>query len=167
MTTSPDTGPVREADWRCFHCDEHFTDHKAAAEHFGNGNYEGETPICIEAATSDLKTLVATNRSMWERIDKLDRDLEQCEFERDCWSQAARKAIGDPYASWHDIRGIREDADNEIAAAKAPLNAAPRWLQRLLRWKAERDWKRHRRAMDKLCREAKAIEAAALKGPSQ
>lgn len=41
MSAQP--GSVDERVWRCFHCDERFTDRGLAAEHFG---YEGDEPAC-------------------------------------------------------------------------------------------------------------------------
>lgn len=143
--------------WRCFHCDELLLTREGAAEHFGDGNYEGDMPLCIEAATSELKALVLTNREIFVRLQKVEGELEQAEHERDCWAQAGRKAVGDPCASWHAIGHIREEAEGRALAAESALNAAPRWLRRLLRWKAESDWKRGRRAMDRLTQKARAL----------
>ncbi|HEV2747743.1 MAG TPA: hypothetical protein VGW34_10660 [Allosphingosinicella sp.] len=127
-----------EGPWRCFHCGEVCTTKEAAAEHFGEGNYEMEMPICIEAATSEMKALVLTNREMFERLRKVERDLEQAEFERDCWAEGARKFMNAPHATWHDLSNYRETADGRVLAAEAAINAAPRWLANILRRRAER-----------------------------
>lgn len=133
--------------WRCFHCDEVFTTKETAAEHFGLGNYEMEMPLCIEAATSEMKAVVLTNREMWERIQELERELEQTEYERD----TANYTLKQPkFAKFEDIEG-------RMLAAEAALNAGPNWLRGFLRRKAERDWQRSRRAMERLTQEAEAL----------
>ena len=53
-----------EGGWVCFHCNEAFTTRETAAEHFGNGDYESEIPLCIEAATTEQHQLMLTNREM-------------------------------------------------------------------------------------------------------
>src|SRR6185369_497961 len=40
------SGNATSQQWRCFHCDETFTDKNSAAEHFGVGQHV--TPGCIE-----------------------------------------------------------------------------------------------------------------------
>lgn len=133
--------------WRCFHCDEVFEAPEAAKQHFGDGNYEREEPVCIEAATTELKTLVITMREIWERLQKVEGELEQAEHDRD----NARYTLRQPkFARFEDIEG-------RMLAAEAALNAGPAWLRRLLRWKAERDWKRGRAAMQKLARQADTL----------
>jgi hypothetical protein len=130
--------------WRCFHCDEIFTDKSAAAEHFGEGNYECEMPLCIEAATSEMKALVLTNREMFERLMKVEAELDQAEHERDCWAGGARMFLDAPHATWHDLASYRETAEGRILAAESAINAAPQWLATYLRRRAERLWKRRR-----------------------
>jgi hypothetical protein len=89
--------------WRCFHCDEVFHDREPAAEHFGEGNYELEVPLCIEAATAEMKALVLTNREMFREMCKERDACEQAEYERGCWEQAARMFLKRPNANWHDL----------------------------------------------------------------
>jgi len=66
--------------WRCFHCKEVFTTEvftteESAAEHFGNGDYEDEPPLCIEAATAEKRELVKQNRKFWLRIQEADSEI--------------------------------------------------------------------------------------------
>jgi hypothetical protein len=73
-------------------------------------------PLCIEAATSEQKALVLTNREIWERLQKVEQELEQAEFERDCWAQAARKFMlgkGDRHASCSPNRPARASAHGD------------------------------------------------------
>lgn len=97
-------------EWRCFHCNEIFTDKEKAAEHFGSGNYELDIPICIEAATTEMKTLVLTNREMFNELMKERQACEDAEYQRDCWEQAARMFLKQPNATWHDLANYREAA---------------------------------------------------------
>lgn len=144
MSAAQPQRQTAELPWRCFHCDEVMETRESAAEHFGNGNYECEMPLCIEAATTEQKALVLTNREMWERIQKLDSELEQAEYERDCWAGGARSFLKQPHATWHDLGNYRETADGRVLAAEAAINAAPRWLASFLRRRAERLWQRAR-----------------------
>jgi hypothetical protein len=131
-----------ELPWRCFHCEEVFDTRAKAAEHFGTGNYKNEQPVCIEAATTELKMLVITNRELWERLRSVEQDLEQAEFERDNFAYAARKLTGKPSATAHDLSSWKETADGRVLAAEAAIDAAPAWLAAWLRRRAERIWRR-------------------------
>ena len=62
------TSPVRE--WRCFHCDEVFTDRACAAVHFGDA--DGATPACRVAA--DLVGLVEMIRKQESKLDAFRRE---------------------------------------------------------------------------------------------
>jgi hypothetical protein len=144
MATAPK--PESELPWRCFHCDDVFETREAAAEHFGSGNYECEAPLCIEAATSEMKALVLTNREMFRELMEEREKLEEAEYERDCWAGGARSFLKQPHATWHDLGNYRETTEGRILAAEAAINAAPRWLANFLRRRAERLWKRARPA---------------------
>lgn len=48
--------------WRCFHCDEVFTDRQAAVDHFGIS--ENDKPGCVVALTETQKAIVE-DRRMW------------------------------------------------------------------------------------------------------
>jgi hypothetical protein len=135
---------IEVATWRCFHCDETFHTKEAAAEHFGSGNYESELPLCIEAATSEQSALILTNREMWARLLKVEEELEQAEYERDCWSSGARMFLGQPNATWHDLATYRDPLEGRVLAAEAAIDAAPNWLAGFLRRLAERRWRRRR-----------------------
>lgn len=139
-----DVAEIAKGPWLCFHCGELCETHEAAAEHFGEGNYEMEQPLCIEAASTEMKTLVLTNREMFTRLMKIEGELEQAEFERDCWAEAGRSATSNPVATWHDLRGNLkiDELEGRALAAEAAINAAPRWLAQFFRRLAERRWHR-------------------------
>lgn len=126
--------------WRCFHCDEVFTTREAAADHFGAGDYEAETPLCIEAATTEQKELIRTNREMWEEIRKAHNDNDDMECQLNGWAYMARKLTGKPSATTHDVEHEWDFMQGRVIAAEAAINAAPKWLANWLRRRAERQW---------------------------
>jgi hypothetical protein len=77
--------------WRCFHCDEVFTDPKDAAEHFGAAEYETEHPGCVDPLRTDEKmrmrelhqaaelimTMQQQRESEEERLDFLEREYAE------------------------------------------------------------------------------------------
>lgn len=106
--------------WRCFHCDEVFTDRAAAVEHFGCS--EIETPACkLNAMEGGLLGLV---RRQAEQIDAYHR--EDTASYREFYSlgadhaQALRREEEKGYA-----RGIA-DARQEPAEMKVELADATR-----------------------------------------
>lgn len=124
--------------WRCFHCGDVFTDPALAAEHFGDGNYEAEMPICIEAATTEQRELVKTNREMWTRIRAAEEEIETLDHQVRSFEYVARKLTGKPSATAHDLTMEWDSMEGRVLAAEAAIDAAPRWLANLLRRRAER-----------------------------
>lgn len=110
------TGP-----WRCFHCDEEFTDRETAADHFGAGEYEDETPLCIEAATAETKDLIRTNREMWESLRKANDENEDLEYKLGQWEYIARKLTGKPDATTHDVEHEWDFMQGRVIAAESKL----------------------------------------------
>ena len=92
------TGP-----WKCFHCDYVAETIEQAREHFGPNPVAAETPVCVEASTKDLQSLVATNREMWERLQKEMSENENLDFQVGCWEEVGRKLTGKTNANWHDF----------------------------------------------------------------
>lgn len=56
--------PEHVRHWRCFHCDEVFTDRKLAADHFGDT--ENETPGCLIEQVEERGLLMALRRAQRE-----------------------------------------------------------------------------------------------------
>lgn len=136
------TESVIDNGWRCFHCDEVFTTREAAAEHFGDGNYEAETPLCVEAATTEQKQLILTNREMWDELQKARRENEDLEERLHAFEYVSRRLTKTPHATTNDLEHEWDFMQGRVIAAEAAINAAPGWLRRLLRRRAERLWKR-------------------------
>jgi hypothetical protein len=62
-------------EWRCYHCNEVFTDPAAAREHFGSDEYEtGETPGCISPLRDDEKARLL-------EVSKAHEFARQCQQE--------------------------------------------------------------------------------------
>jgi hypothetical protein len=76
--------------WRCFFCDEVFTNSKDAYDHFGDESVCGsDVPACVDPLRADEKALMKEFRSAVklaregmhheERADELEWDLRQVE----------------------------------------------------------------------------------------
>lgn len=137
--------PVPPGGWHCYHCEEVFTTPETAAEHFGNGDYEAEIPLCVVAATTDQKQLILTNREMWDELQKVRSENEDLEFNLHGFQYVARKLTRKPDADTNDLEHEWDFMEGRVVAAEAAINAAPKWLARLLRWRAERVWLRKHR----------------------
>lgn len=125
-------------EWRCFHCEEVFTDRASAARHFGTDWFcEQEAPACIQFLTEGEKAIVEDMREAGRLMRSAETALEQAEGELDAmrWSIKARwpklTTIGDV---WHEY----EFLEGRALAAEAALAVAPAWLASLLRRLAER-----------------------------
>lgn len=108
--------------WRCFFCDEVFRTRKSAAEHFGTGNYESETPLCIEAATTDQRQLILTNREMWEQLQKAQSENEELEDRLSGFQYTARKLTKKPNATVNDLEHEWDFMEGRVIAAEAKAN---------------------------------------------
>lgn len=130
-----------EGPWRCFHCGEICVTREAAAEHFGEGNYEMEMPLCIEAATLEMKEFALHLRQLYRELTG-ERDAnERLEHENSGWRYIARKLTKKPAATTSDLELEWDAMEGRVLAAEAAINAAPRWLASFLRRRAERLWR--------------------------
>lgn len=73
-----ETIQVSKKEWRCFHCDEVFTDFAEAELHFGRSEYH--TPVCQIDATQ-LRDLERQLHSYHEEDTDLHRALHKQEAE--------------------------------------------------------------------------------------
>lgn len=101
--------------WRCFHCDEVFTDKAEAREHFGSD--EWTTPACRLSAddVTRLRQLEATNARLRRENDKLENDAR-------LWHESEadrRRRIGNN-AWWF----VKDSLEGEILALKERLAGA-------------------------------------------
>lgn len=105
--------------WLCFHCDELLTTRKAAAEHFGDGEYERETPLCIEAATTEQRQLVLTNREIWKELMESRRENEDLEERLNAFEYIARKLTKKPTAYSSDLEHEWDSMEGRVIALEA------------------------------------------------
>ena len=73
--------------WRCFFCDEVFTNAKDAGEHFGLGLYELEYPGCVDPLRTDEKERL---RGVRELIAQRERESERLEFLEGVYAEIPR-----------------------------------------------------------------------------
>lgn len=111
--------PSPRKHWRCFFCDEVFRTRKAATEHFGTGDYESEPPLCIEAATTELRQLVLTNRELWQQLQKANSENEELEDHLDGFRYVARKLTKKPSATAHDLEHEWDFMEGRVIAAES------------------------------------------------
>ena len=68
--------------WRCFHCDEVFTDRQAAWEHFGDDHLcSTDVPACIDPLRTDEKQRAKELRDAREHAIKMQRESEEADEE--------------------------------------------------------------------------------------
>lgn len=108
-------------EWRCFHCDDVFTSREEAAEHFGDGDYEDETPVCIAAATTDKRKLVIEARKIWKELQDALAENESLEDRLSNFKEAAIKVTGKPDASYLDIEQAFDSLEGRLIAASTTV----------------------------------------------
>lgn len=127
MTPAP-TPQDGDLPWRCFHCDESFTDEAEAREHFGATLYRD--PAC-QLAPDQLKHI----RGLEERNAELVRHNEELDNEARLWNEAESdrvRRIGN--VQWWQEMDYREgekivlqeqlaDARRQIAALQTQRDA--------------------------------------------
>ena len=136
-------------EWRCFHCDEAFTDAESAALHFGKSEYQN--PIC--------SVDTAEYRAMEERVRRCNE--EDSDLHREIHGLHAQ----------HHIELQREEEKGYARGLRDQKAEALRWAVR--RWKAEVSLRPivnvHRRSLDDTWRQVVRYcdgDAATLLGPS-
>jgi hypothetical protein len=66
--------------WRCFHCDEVFTDERSAWGHFGDANScESDIPACVDPLRFDEKTRLTQLREARELAIKMQQESEDAD----------------------------------------------------------------------------------------
>ena len=63
--------------WRCFFCDEVFTDRRAAWIHFGEPNCTDDVPACVDPLRHDEKARLAELREAREHAMKMQTESEK------------------------------------------------------------------------------------------
>lgn len=123
--------------WRCFHCDEVFTDRQSAQDHFGLDDIE--PPACIQVLTEGERAIVEDRRHWRNRALAAESEAEQKAYEAHLltfdlsWSRQFRGA-----RSLNEAFHVFDAMEGRALAAEAALDAAPRWLANWLRRRSER-----------------------------
>lgn len=73
---------MSELSWRCFHCDEVFTDRAAAQEHFGSD--EWQVAGCILKLNEGERLLLGTIRELQQRNRDLLQRAQEAEMDHEC-----------------------------------------------------------------------------------
>src|SRR5579859_4298218 len=125
---SENNEPAVLSGWRCFHCDESFTDAESAALHFGKS--ERQNPICSVDAVE--------YRSMEERVRRCNE--EDSDLHREIYGMQAR----------HYTELRREEEKGYACGLRDQNSETLQWA--LVRWDAEVRSRPlnniHRRALD-------------------
>ncbi|MGK8199530.1 hypothetical protein [Burkholderia cepacia] len=116
LLTSPVEQPAAAPIWRCFHCDEAFTDSESAALHFGTS--ERQSPAC----TID----VAEYRAMEQRMhayNEEDTELHRAVYRQQAQHQTELQREEEKgYA-----RGLADGMKEAASAAPAPADTQEAW----------------------------------------
>ena len=147
---APDLDAPRS--WRCFHCDEVFTDSKAAAVHFGAD--ESAEPGCKMLTGGDVE-LLRDYRDMaarWQRCVS-----EDCDASRIYNSMSAERvtAVRDAEQAGYDkgLAGGRNEAAAAITSLRAQLAERDKRVSELENEQAEFDvWYAARNQVNELAR---------------
>jgi hypothetical protein len=100
--------------WRCFHCDEVFTNVTEAGEHFGLD--VTDQPACVEVLTEGEKALVETKRQAQRDAREAEEEAEKCGHELSAW----RTAVRGVHTS-HDLRHRWDSLEGSLLAAQARI----------------------------------------------
>lgn len=80
------TADARQASqqgWRCFFCDEVFTDKALAKEHFGSDEHEVTIPACVDPLRIDEKKRHAEVHAMRQEIKRVEGERDEFEIDSD------------------------------------------------------------------------------------
>lgn len=102
-------------EWRCFHCDEVFTDREEAGEHFGYME-DGASEETAGKLTKDEKGLVGLLRQVWAEL-RLHQE-EDTALHRSLWSLSADAET--KRREWGDKEYAKGLADGRAESAPSP-----------------------------------------------
>jgi len=108
--------------WRCFHCDEVFTDKAEAQEHFGE--YLDDSPLCLIKGQDG--GLAARVRELEAEVMEVCRQRNEYENDARLWHEAEadrRRRIGD--RQWWQELDYREGEKIVLTEKLAATHAAP------------------------------------------
>jgi hypothetical protein len=131
--------------WRCFFCNEVFTDPGAAGDHFGSDKYEGfDHPGCIDPLRTDEKARLKELHDAVEHAMQMQREAEEndeaagllesftSELERLFYSCGGLPARS-PHQAWLKLEAVQ----NESKDARARVALLENALERIVGCSAE------------------------------
>jgi hypothetical protein len=110
--------------WRCFHCDEVFTDQQAAAIHFGD-NID-HRPGCVERLNAPENNLVLALRKVCDEFHRLQLEVAEEITNDNYFYGRLRQSLATikPFAkciSLHDVFMVFDSMEGRTLAAEARL----------------------------------------------
>lgn len=124
---------MSDKSWRCFHCDEVFTDEASARDHFA---IEGIPPMCVDPLTKDEKARMVVVRKLESELVKWRAENEQLDHEAGCY-HAYQTELGTYFGEmsyggkvktphqaflvYEAMIGAKEAAEYQVAALTASL----------------------------------------------
>ena len=135
---------VFQGPWVCFHCGEVCNTRTEAMDHFGYD--ESEMPGCIAILKEGEKAILEDRREWRHRALQEESANERLACERNhlyysIWEvirKECKKQRSDHISEVENLRWVWETMEGRALAAEDALNAAPKWLRRFLRWRAEK-----------------------------
>lgn len=114
------------AGWKCFFCDEVFTDRHEAYLHFGEENCSSDVPACVDPLRTDEKARMNQVRQLMEDVQKARQELAEMEDAKEnyeaVWSEIRRYFGEDCNSVW--LAGDRyKSALNAVDAARDAAHA--------------------------------------------
>ena len=105
--------------WRCFHCDEVFTDKRAAWEHFGDTGCVSDVPACVDPLRSDEKQRLTELREAREHAMNCQRESEEAEDDAAMYQQYQDElerlfgaGVHTPHQAWMKFEAARNEAED-------------------------------------------------------
>jgi hypothetical protein len=105
-----------ERSWRCFHCDEVFTDEETARAHFGT-EMENDHPACVKMLTTGQKTLIREAAVMFRRALQSEAENELLGHKLQDIESIIRHRF--QVASLNDVFNLYDSMEGRALAAEA------------------------------------------------
>lgn len=103
--------------WRCFFCDEVFTDRRAAWLHFGESNCDSDVPACIDPLRTDEKARLKELRDAQAYAMQCQDEAQKAEDDAGMYHQyqteLARlfgKDVSTPHQAWLKFEAAANEA---------------------------------------------------------
>lgn len=108
-------------EYRCFFCEEVFTDRQLAAEHFGA--IADTDPICVTQRDKSVMELVVELNYVLRQNRRMSENIEILEHVESSVHYNCRKITGLPHATMSDVAQRTDALEGRLLAAEARLKA--------------------------------------------